>query len=61
MTVKELMDELLDRLAIQKAHSKGQREVAGRVALTAVEDAQMRYTRARAIQEGKFNPADLDK
>ena len=31
------------------------------IAITAIEDAQMRYTRGRAMEEDKFAPADLDK
>ena len=30
------------------------------LAITAIEDAQMRYPRGRAMQLGKFSPADLD-
>jgi hypothetical protein len=30
------------------------------LAITALEDAQMRYTRGRAIELDRFNPADLD-
>lgn len=31
------------------------------LALTAIEEAQMRYTRGRAIELDRFAPADLDK
>lgn len=61
-TIKELLDEVIVRIDHQRArsrHAEVRREFS--VAITAAEDAQMRYTRGRAIELGKFNPADLDK
>ncbi len=60
-TVIELLDAAAERI-MQKG--EGQRPGVGRnfaVALTAIEDAQMRYNRGQAIELGLFNPADLDK
>jgi hypothetical protein len=31
------------------------------LAITAIEDAQMRFTRGLAMRLGKFSPADLEK
>lgn len=61
-TVKEALDRCIEiareRQRDHPTHSNGYREFA--LAITAMEDAQMRYTRGRAMQEGKFEPADLD-
>lgn len=57
--------ELLDAAAsLIEATRQLATSAAGRnysISLTAIEDAQMRYTRGRAIELGKFNPADLDR
>lgn len=47
----------LAQRASTPGHPSG-REFA--LALTAIEDAQMRYTRGRAMQLSQFSPADLD-
>lgn len=45
--------------SFQVTHSHPSREFA--LALTAIEDAQMRTTRGLAIYQRKFSPADLQK
>lgn len=59
-TVKQVLDEAHTMVADAHVSSTmpAVREFA--LALTAIEDAQMRYTRGRAMEEGKFAPADLD-
>lgn len=60
-TVKQLVDQAVDRVrAVQGDHrDPGAREFA--LAITHLEDAQMRFTRGLAIRQGKFNPVDLEK
>lgn len=61
-TVKELIDQALDQ--VTKTHSRCGTDVPRRqyeLAINALEEAQMRFTRGYAIQHDKFNPADLQK
>lgn len=58
-TIKQLIDEA----TLQLERLRGdQRDAAARefsLAITALEDAQMRATRGLAKRQGKFAPADL--
>lgn len=64
-TVKELIDQAIEYIGDRRecpvgpATTQSAREFS--LAITALEDAQMRYTRGRAIELGKFKPADLDR
>lgn len=62
MTVVETISELTNEIEDHKLYCNNQgaaREFS--IALTALEDVQMRFTRGLAIVQGKFNPADLEK
>ena len=62
MTIVEQLQEVIeeiDRKAALAGRSEAGREFA--LAKTAAEDAQMRYTRGRAIQNGVQKPFDFDK
>lgn len=60
MTVKENIDLAIVSIRVSPTQiGKAGRERA--LAITKLEEAQMWYTRARAIEEGVFNPKDLDK
>lgn len=59
MTVKEHIDAAVNAARAAAFVDGGSREFA--LAITKLEEAQMWYTRGRAIQEDKFNPQDLDK
>lgn len=66
-TVKELIDQAI--AAAQAAlEDAGRGQVNGHtpgrefsLAITALEDAQMRYARGRHMQEGSFSPSDVDR
>lgn len=61
-TVKDYIDYAIDMIQERKQHPLPpgvEREFA--LAITALEDAQMRYTRGRAKQDSRFNPVDLDR
>lgn len=60
-TVKELLDVVIDRVETARdgAQMPAIREFS--MAITACEDAQMRYARARHMQEGSFQPSDVDR
>lgn len=57
-TVKELIDRAVAIIRYGTDYPL-RREHA--LAITKLEEAQMWYTRGRAIEEGVFNPKDLDK
>jgi hypothetical protein len=62
-TVKQMLDHCVEvcrqrQGQINSGDGSASREFA--LAITAIEEAQMRYTRGRAIMLGKFAPADLD-
>lgn len=62
-TVKEALDRCMaivdDRRGVlERLHPAG-REFS--LAITAMEDAQMRYARGRHMQEGSFSPSDVDR
>lgn len=62
MTVKEHIDAAVE--GIENLEPRGSRTEADRelsLAITHLEDAQMRVTRGLAKHLGKFNPADLEK
>lgn len=62
LTVIELLDSATQEIVRRRSRSphSGARENYDQ-AITHIEDAQMRYTRGRAMAEGKFNPTDLDR
>lgn len=59
-TVVELLELVAARIRAQRliAASDSGREFA--LAITHLEDAQMRYTRGRAMETNQFHPGDLD-
>lgn len=60
-TFKELCDRCIE---IAREHQGGDTPHAYRefaIAITAIEDAQMRYARGRHMQEGTFHPSDVDR
>lgn len=63
-TTVELIEQLLERAKERRAEAiERQRPEATRefgLAITALEDAQMRYTRGVAHMEGLFAPRDLE-
>lgn len=65
LTCKEAIDLSIAKASSQKFVRSHPIEVLGYreidLAIQKLQEAQMWYTRGRAIQEGKFNPADLDK
>lgn len=60
MTVVQLLNEVkADITELQaSANNAESREYA--IAKTAIEDAQMRFTRGYAIRTNQFNPSDLE-
>lgn len=60
-TVKDYIDYAIGMIDEHRitATAGPAREFA--LAVTALEDAQMRYTRGRAKEEGCFGPTDIDK
>lgn len=56
--IKELENEIEDH-KLYCNHQGAAREFS--IALTALEDVQMRFTRGLAKLQGKFDPADLEK
>ena len=61
-TVKELLDQAWERIDAEQAHeTSGEIKREWAVAKTAIEDAQMRWTRGLAKQQGSFAPVDLEK
>lgn len=64
MTVKEQIDNLINEvrsLQSQQTHSQGGASREFALAITHLEDAQIRATRGLAKLQGDFNPADLQK
>ena len=62
MTTNELLQQAWNNIAERmddEPLGDAKREMA--IAKTAIEDAQMRYTRGLAKSQGKFKPADLEK
>lgn len=62
MTIKEHIDAAV--AGIEALEHRGDRSAADRelsLAITHLEDAQMRATRGLAKAQGKFAPADLEK
>ena len=60
-TIKELIDEAIAHLDEFRANHPGAPAREFSLAITALEDAQMRATRGLAKATGQFNPADLEK
>lgn len=58
-TIKELIDEAIDQLAYLRSNNVGEVGREFSLAITALEDAQMRTTRGLAKIQGKFAPVDL--
>jgi hypothetical protein len=61
LTPKQHLDAALRGILDQRGDTPN--EDAARnfsIAITSIEDAKMRYTRGRAIEEGIFNEVDLD-
>lgn len=61
-TVKEAIDRCVE--IINERRQANDTPEAGRefsLAITALEDAQMRYARGRHMQEGSFSPSDVDR
>jgi hypothetical protein len=60
-TVKEAIDRCIEIIGDRRdrAASSSGREFS--LAITSLEDAQMRYARGRLIQEGAFSPSDVDR
>lgn len=58
MTVKEHIDQAI--VLIRQTAPSGMVSRERAVAITNLEQAQMWYTRGRAIEEDVFNPKDLD-
>lgn len=62
MTVVEQLTKVIDEIADKKLEAGlGYAAREFELAKTAAEEAQMRYTHGRAIQEGQFEPYDFDK
>ena len=64
MTVVEYLDAARTAVVSMRANGGPEMGASGRefsLAITAIEDAQMRYTRGLAMRLGKFSPADLEK
>lgn len=59
-TVKEALDRCIEIVEERKQSATIAEFREFEKARSAIEDAQMRYTRGRAMQLGKFAPADLD-
>jgi hypothetical protein len=59
-SVKEALDRCVDIIEHRRGGSREPWAREFSLSITAIEDAQMRYTRGRAMQLGKFAPADLD-
>jgi len=60
-TIKELIDEAIGRLDGHRSQFPGTAAREFSLAITALEDAQMRATRGLAMATGRFVPADLEK
>ena len=60
ITFKEKIDSLINDATEARLELQGPSAREFSLAITALEDAGMRYTRGRAIQAGWLNPADLD-
>lgn len=67
-TVKEALDRCIEVVGERRKGEfvkaeKGSMDVVREFALavTAMEDAQMRYARGRHMQEGSFSPSDVDR
>ena len=60
-TIKELLDEAIALLDAYRAHNPGTAAREFALAITHLEDAQMRATRGIAMTLDKFNPADPEK
>jgi hypothetical protein len=64
MTVFEYLEAARVSILATRANGGPEMGASGRefsLAITAIEDAQMRYTRGLAMRLGKFSPADLEK
>jgi hypothetical protein len=61
LTVKELIDITIDRVETARDGTGFPFVREFSLAITALEDAQMRYARARHMQEGTFSPSDVDR
>lgn len=62
-TVKEALDRCIE-VADERRKACKPADTAGRefsLAITLLEDAQMRYARGRHMQEGSFSPSDVDR
>jgi hypothetical protein len=59
LTIKQLLDEVIEQLACHRGNNLGEAGREFALAITACEDAQMRATRGLAKVQGKFAPVDL--
>lgn len=59
-TVKDLIDEAIARANARRENNPGPPAREFALAITALEDAQMRFTRGLAMVQGKFAPVDLE-
>jgi hypothetical protein len=62
MTFVEAVNDLIGKArARQEASERGEAKREYALSVTALEEAQMRFTRGRAIDTENFEPADLEK
>lgn len=59
MTIKQLTDEAILQLEELRGEDRSSAAREFSLAITALEDAQMRATRGLAIRQGVFAPKDL--
>lgn len=60
MTIKQHIDAAITALETHRGDDRSPAAREFSLAITHLEDAQMRATRGLAIRQGKFNPADLE-
>ena len=59
-TVVDLIEEAIARCDARRQNNPGAPAREFAIAITALEDARMRFTRGLAMVQGCFNPVDLE-